>query len=83
MKYFIFLLKFFHVLLRFFEMVRTEVDLIKSKLKKEVQKEVEESKIEVAALREKLTQAMIDQTSARNVNESLKEELDEVFNLID
>lgn len=64
-------------------MVRTEVDLIKSKLKKEVQKEVEESKTEVADLREKLTQAMIDQTSARNANKSLKEELDEVFNLID
>lgn len=64
-------------------MVKTEVDLIKSKLKKEAQKEVEESKIEVEALREKLTQAMIDQASAKNANKSLKEELEEVFNLKD
>lgn len=71
------------MLYRFFEMVKTEVDLIKSKLKKEAQKEVEESKIEVEALREKLTQAMIDQASAKNANKSLKEELEEVFNLKD
>lgn len=64
-------------------MVKTEVDLIKSKLKKEEQKEVEESKREIEALKEKLIQAITDQTSTRNANKSLKEELDEVFNLLD